>query len=321
MEFLKPDLHDSEIRLVLRETRAAVPEKNYVPAYSFDIELLDGTHVGECSLRVGHNRLTYFGGNIGYGIDEPFRGHRYASKACRLLFELAIMHNMDYVLITCSVDNPASSRSIQLAGGMLLATEDVPEDLEQYKRGSKRVLVYKVLLHDMRNLFNLDSRDYDLSLPIRNRHSVRGIVIRGGKIAMAHVTKYGYYKFPGGGSESTETKVQTLIREVREESGLVVKPETIKPYGIVTRTLLSRLGERFHQDNFYYLCEAEDEISEQELTESEAASGYVLEWVDPHVAIAASRGSASYSDRFMTTSIERECRVLETLISEGCFLN
>ncbi len=319
MEFHYPDLHDDQIRLTLRETHEAVLDKGYVPAYSFDVKLLDGTHVGECSLRVGHNRNTYYGGNIGYGIDEAFRGHHYAAKACMLLFQLAVMHEMDYVLITCSVDNAASSRSIQLAGGMLIATEDVPEDLEQYKRGSKRVLVYKILLHDMRNLFVLDSKDYDLSLPIRNRHSVRGIIIRDGKIAMAHVTRHGYYKFPGGGSEGTETKIQTLVREVREESGLIVKPKTIKPYGIVTRTLLSRLGERFHQDNFYYLCEVEDEISSQELTESEAASGYVLEWVDPHVAISASRGCASYSDRFMTTSIERECRVLESLMAEGYF--
>ena len=321
MEFLKPDFHDSEIRLVLRETRAAVPEKNYVPAYSFNIELLDGTHVGECSLRVGHNRLTYFGGNIGYGIDEPFRGHRYASKACRLLFELAVMHNMDYVLITCSVDNPASSRSIQLAGGMLIATEDVPEDTEQYERGSRRVLVYKILLHDMRSLFCLDVKDYDDSLPIRNRHSVRGIIIKGSKIAMAHVTRFGYYKFPGGGSEGTETKVETLVREVREESGLVVKPETARPYGLVTRTQRSRRGEKYNQDNFYYLCEVKDEISKQELTESEAENGYVLEFVDPKVAIEASRATESAKDRFAGISIERECRVLETLISEGYFLN
>ena len=317
MEFLSPNLHDDQIRLRLRETHEAVSDKGYVPAYSFDVELLDGTHIGECSLRVGHNRNTYYGGNIGYGIDEAFRGHHYAAKTCILLFQLACMHKLDYVLITCSVDNEASSRTIALAGGMYIATEDVPEDLEQYKRGSKRVLVYKVLLHDMRNLFNLDSKDYDLRLPIRNRHSVRGIIIRDGKIAMAHVTKYGYYKFPGGGSEGTETKIQTLIREVREESGLVVKPETIKPYGIVTRTLLSRLGERFHQDNFYYLCKVEDVVACQDLDESEAASGYVLEWMDPRKAVEANRGCPSYYERFMTSSLERECRVLEMLMAEG----
>ena len=319
MEFYKPDLHDSEIRLSLRQTKEAVPEKNHVPAYSFDIELLDGTHVGECSLRVGHNRLTYYGGNIGYGIDESYRGHRFASKACKLLFRLAVMHDMDYVLITCSVDNPASSRSIQLAGGMLIATEDVPEDTDQYQRGSRRVLVYKILLHDMRSLFCLDMKDYDESLPLRNRHSVRGIIIKDGKIAMAHVTRFGYYKFPGGGSEGIETKLQTLVREVREESGLIVKPETARAYGMVTRTQLSRRGDKFNQDNFYYICEAEDKVSKQELTESEAESGYVLKFVDPKIAIAESKASESYKERYVGTSIERECRVLESLLSEGYF--
>ena len=319
MFFRDIDLHDDELKLVLRETREAVPEKGYVPAYSFDITLPDGSVIGACSLRVGHNRNTWFGGNIGYGIDEPYRGHRYAAKACRLLFRLAVMHEMDYLTITCSPENPASSRTIRLAGGMLITEEDVPKDLEQYKRGSKRVLIYKILLHDMRTLLTLDMKDYSENDPIRNRHSVRGIIIRNGRIAMAHVLKYGFYKFPGGGSEGCETKIETLVREVREESGLVVKPETAVPYGMVERTQKSRRGELYNQDNFYYLCEAEDEIASQKLTESESESGYTLEFVDPKEAIRASKASDSYSDRFVGVSIERECRVLETLISEGYF--
>ena len=317
--FYKPDLHDDEIKLILKETRDAVPEKGYVPAYSFDIALLDGTVVGECSLRVGHNRLTYFGGNIGYGISEPYRGHHYATKACRLLFDLAIMHDMDYLIITCSVNNPASARTIQLAGGMLIAEEFVPEDTEQYRRGSRHVKVFKILLHDMRTLFPLDRKDYSDSDPIRNRHSVRGIIIRNGKIAMAHVTKFGYYKFPGGGSEGTETKIETLIREVREESGLVVKPETARPYGMVTRVQKSRSGDKYCQDNFYYLCDALDQIASQELTEKESENGYKLEFVDPNEAIRASRATESYKDQFAGLSIDRECMVLEHLIADGCF--
>ena len=319
MTFFSPDLHDDCIRLILREKTQAVPEKNHVPRYGFDIALPDGTVVGTCSLRVGHNRLTWFGGNIGYGIHEPFRGHRYAARACALLFELASMHSMDYVIISCNPDNAASERTILLSGGMLVDETDVPEDTEQYRRGSRRVRIYKVLLHDIRHLFNLDNRDYSDDDPILNRHSVRGIIIRGGKIAMAHVTRFGYYKFPGGGSEGSETKLQTLIREVREESGLVVKPETARPYGYVTRTQKSRRGYRYNQDNFYYFCEAEDEVLSQKLTESEQESGYVLEFVDPVEAIRASRATPSYSDRFASLSIDRECLVLESLISDGCF--
>ena len=319
MFFTDLDLHDSEIRLVLIDTKEAIPEKHYVPAYSFDIALLDGTVVGNCSFKIWQNEVTWFCGNIGYEILEPFRGHHYALKACRLLYRLAIMHEMDYVIITCNVNNVASERTIQLAGGMFISEEDVPEYTEQYKKGSKRVKIYKVLLHDMRFLFNLDRKDYDPKGPMHCRHSVRGIIIRDGKIAMAHVTNRGFYKFPGGGSERNETKLQTLVREVREEAGLVVKPETARPYGIVTRSQLSRIGDRYCQDNFYYLCDVEDIVVPQELTKSESESGYKLEFIDPSEAIRLSKESEYYNDRFIGQSIERECLVLESLISEGYF--
>ena len=304
---------------MLRETKEAIPERKHVPAYCFDIALLDGTVVGNCSLKIWHTPVIWFAGNIGYEIYEPYRGHRYASKACRLLYPLAIRHNLDYLIITCNVSNAASERSIQLAGGMFIAEQDVPEDYEQYRKGSKRVRIYKVLLHDMRTLFNLDKKDYDEKAPIHCRHSVRGIIIRDGKIAMDYVQKHGCYKFPGGGSEGNETKLETLIREVREEAGLVVKPETVRPYGIVTRTQLSRIGDRYCQDNFYYLCDAEDRIVPQELTQSESESGYKLEFVDPYEAIRISRASDYCRNRFIGVQIERETRVLEKLIEEGYF--
>ena len=75
------DLKDSEIFLKLTCTCDAQPEKRWLPAYYFEICLLDGTRVGSCDLRIGHNEKTYFGGNIGFGVDEAYRGHRYAAKA------------------------------------------------------------------------------------------------------------------------------------------------------------------------------------------------------------------------------------------------
>ena len=319
MFFKDIDLHDDELKLVLRETKEAIPERKHVPAYCFDIALLDGTVVGNCSLKIWHTPVIWFAGNIGYEVYEPFRGHHYAAKACRLLYPLAIRHNLDYLIITCNVSNAASERSIQLAGGMFIAEQDVPQDYEQYRKGSKRVRIYKVLLHDMRKLFDLDRKDYDEKGPIHCRHSVRGIIIRDGKIAMDFVQKHGCYKFPGGGSEGDETKIETLIREVREEAGLVVKPETVRPYGIVTRSQLSRIGDRYCQDNFYYLCDVEDRIVPQELTQSESESGYKLEFVDPHEAIRISRASDYSKNRFIGVQIERETRVLEKLIEEGYF--
>ena len=137
------DLRTCEIYLRLDRTCEALPEKNWVPAYYFSICLPDGTKVGQCDLRIGHNDRLYIGGNIGYGIDEPYRGNRYAAKACELLLRQARKHGMEYVIITCDPSNKASSRTCELAGGRYLETVPVPEWHNMYEEGSRQVMVYR----------------------------------------------------------------------------------------------------------------------------------------------------------------------------------
>ena len=43
------------------------------------------------------------------------------------------------------------------------------------------------------------------------------------------------YKFPGGGIEKNESNIDALIRETKEEAGLVVIKDSIKEYGYVHR--------------------------------------------------------------------------------------
>lgn len=136
-------LTDGEIRLNLTRTAEADPVKGWVPAYYFDICDLQGTPMGKCDLRIGHNEKLYFGGNIGYGVDEAFRGHRYAAKACLLLFRLAAMHDLGYVIITCREDNIASYKTCESLGGELLAVADVPEDSDMRAQGVERVRIYR----------------------------------------------------------------------------------------------------------------------------------------------------------------------------------
>ena len=144
MEFFDTrDLRSDEIFLRLIDTCEAQPEKRWLPMYRFDICLTSGLKIGYCDLRVGHNDKTYIGGNIAYNVDEPYRGHHYASKACRLLFGLARKHDLGYLIITCSPENGASSRTCQIAGGTLLEIADIPEDNEMYEEGERKVMVYR----------------------------------------------------------------------------------------------------------------------------------------------------------------------------------
>ncbi len=169
----------------------------------------------------------------------------------------------------------------------------------------------------MRLLFEMDKKDYGACTHSFTRDSARSIVIRDGKIAMIHSQKYGYYKFPGGGIEKGETPVQAMIRETLEEAGLIVKPESVREYGLVHRIQRSDHDETecFIQDNFYYLCEAENLPAAQRLDAYEAGEGYTLEFVDPAAAISRNRsvGPTPYSPLMC----EREARVLELLIAEG----
>lgn len=144
MEFLPTDdLQDGEIVLKLTGTADARPEKNLVPAYYFDICLADGTRAGKCDLRIGHNERLYIGGNIGYTVFEPYRGHHYAARACRLLFRQARKHGMEHVLITCDPWNKASAGTCRLAGGEYLETAAIPENHDMYERGLREVMVYR----------------------------------------------------------------------------------------------------------------------------------------------------------------------------------
>lgn len=171
----------------------------------------------------------------------------------------------------------------------------------------------------MRLLFEMDKRDYDQCTHLFVRNSARSIIIKNKKVAMIYSGQYSYYKFPGGGIENGENPVDAMIRETREESGLVVLPDTVKEYGYVHRIQRSDRDEMecFIQDNYYYLCKTTDEIVSQELDDYEAKENYTLKYVEPDIAIRKNRHVAqSPHNQIM---FEREARVLELLIAEGMF--
>lgn len=141
-DFLQTD----EIKLVLEKAVDGDDEKGWVLAYHFAICDLAGTKMGACDLRIGHNDNLYYGGNIGYRIDEQYRGHHYAGKACLLLFELARMHELGYVIITCNPDNYASRKTCEYAGGELLEIAQLPEGNDMRNRGETEKCIYKVVL-------------------------------------------------------------------------------------------------------------------------------------------------------------------------------
>ncbi len=171
----------------------------------------------------------------------------------------------------------------------------------------------------MRLLFTLDAGNYEEGKKTFSRPSARAIVLDGDRVAMVYSQKYGHYKFPGGGIEPGESRESALIREAREEAGLVLRPESIRPYGFVHRIERGDREPVFLQDNFYYLASAAATVP-QELDDYEAAEGYVLRWVDPRDAMAANRALDDEQGRMKyRTMLLREAQVLERLQAEGYF--
>ena len=173
----------------------------------------------------------------------------------------------------------------------------------------------------MRELAVYDYKNYIENGTVGRRPSVRGIIIDKGKLAMVHSLKYDYYKFPGGGIDSGESYLDALVREVSEETGLIVIPESVKEYGVVLRKDKGKIEDLFIQENFYYFCDVEKEVLNQKLDDYEAEEKFVLEWIDPKDAIAANlsddrKNKAPDAER-QKHMMEREANVLKILIAEG----
>jgi tagatose 1,6-diphosphate aldolase len=137
-------LQDRELRLELAEFAAHAVHR--VPTYHFRmIDEESGSEVGSINLRLGWDEnLTLYAGHVGYGVDEAFRGRRYASRSVMLLKPLAQRHGYAHLWITCNPENIASRRSCELAGAEFIETVDLPESSQYYARGMRQKCRYRL---------------------------------------------------------------------------------------------------------------------------------------------------------------------------------
>ena len=173
----------------------------------------------------------------------------------------------------------------------------------------------------MKQLFEIDLKDYNKKDNVFRRPSARAIIIKDNKLALVYSIKEKYYKFPGGGIHDYEDKREALIREVREETGLIVIPESIREFGSVLRRQKSDKSPHtiFEQENFYYRCDVKDECANQELDDYEREAGFILKTVDIDEAIAANEIYTS-DVYFNEVMIKRELRVLK-LVKDYCYFS
>lgn len=184
----------------------------------------------------------------------------------------------------------------------------------------------------MKTLFTTDYKNYEADWPTSSRPSARAIIVvksenpdatqlsPNDKIALAYAKNLGYYKFPGGGIHEGEEKTAALIREVAEETGLEVIPESIEEAGLVHRIMQSEMFPKtiFIQDSFHYFCrvktgaDGKPLIKNQKLDDYEKDDGFELRFVTVDEAIQTNLRfkSENYAKLDM---IARETLVMEKL--------
>ena len=139
------NLTDGEIQLIPLEYLQEDFKKGFVPAYMFGIVSVTNKEnfLGKIVLRVGDNEKTFYGGHIGYKVEEELRGRNYASKACVLVREVALSHGMKKLIISCNPNNIPSRRTCEKVGARLKNIVDLPKDNDLYQRGERQTCIYE----------------------------------------------------------------------------------------------------------------------------------------------------------------------------------
>lgn len=140
-------LTDGEIDLKIEEKTPSNEGKGYVPAYRYRITLHNSNDsIGNIDIRIGYNENIFYGGHIGYRIEESYRGNNYASKACKIIKQIAIAHGMDRLTITCKPNNFPSRMTCEKAGLRLKEIVDLPPCNEMYIEGERQECIYEWIL-------------------------------------------------------------------------------------------------------------------------------------------------------------------------------
>jgi ADP-ribose pyrophosphatase YjhB (NUDIX family) len=128
------------------------------------------------------------------------------------------------------------------------------------------------------------------------RRSSRGIIINNGKIAIANITKYHYYKLPGGGMNEDESINEGFKREVMEEVGC--NCEILDQSGIIIEW---RDQFKLVQISYVFLAKVIGEVGQNKLEPGEIDEGFTIEWIPIGKIdeVLSKSGSTNYEGKFI----------------------
>lgn len=161
----------------------------------------------------------------------------------------------------------------------------------------------------------IDLENYKKDGTVFKRKAVRAIITRKTKsgeteLLMIH-GKYGDYKFPGGGAEQGETALETLHREVLEETGFEVQKGSEQEYIYLLEKRAGDKSDIMEMENFYYFCQITGQQKAQNLDEYEKEYEYKTIWIKPAEAIARNESVKDFEN---IPWIKREAMVLREIL-------
>ena len=122
----------------------------------------------------------------------------------------------------------------------------------------------------------------------KTRDGSRAIIIQDGKILLTHELNSGWWLLPGGGMEEGETPEECVIREVEEETGVIVR---LREQFLI----LHEYYEEYRYTSHYFICEVTGE-GQMRLTDVEKNRGVQPEWIPFQNAIELFSVHESYAD-------------------------
>ena len=201
--------------------------------------------------------------------------------------------------------------------------------------------------------FTVDLHNYPEGGSVFRRTAVRGIIERQGKyqllferflnperVSMPDIDvdfgdegrqevidyvreKYGDYKFPGGGAEPGETLEETLLREVREETGYTVAAGSLEKWGVVTERRRGLSADMVEMESHYFFCQVEGPAAKQKLDEYEEEHGFCPVWAALPEALEQNRRAEKEQAELCARGespipwVTRDRMVIERLLKDG----
>lgn len=141
----------------------------------------------------------------------------------------------------------------------------------------------------------IDMAKYTSKATIFDRVSVRGIIRRDNKYLVIY-SKYGDYNFPGGGMEKGESRMDTLKREVKEETGYNIIEESVVEAYITYEKRKGKTEDFLEMTSYYYFCDVEDVTGERELDDYEVEYEYKVKWMELEEIIARNDKITDYEN-------------------------